>query len=302
MNGPTSLATGNFLRIANLPKTRPPPHIPRNPNHNTMKNIATYAAATLAAIALPSCLQNETTIHLNKDGSGTIVEETTFGAQAVAMMAQMSAIGGPDAKDPIADMFSEEKAKARASKLGEGVTFEKSVPIAKDGGKGATITYHFADINKLRITPGEGMNDLSPEPAEKAADSKPVTFSYSDGTLILNMPHPEKAAGAPEDAKTVDPAEMGEQEQEMMKQMMGDMKMSVKLVVEPGIAETDATNHEGNTITLMSMEMGKVLKNPEAFKKLQATNQENPTAAMEALKGIDGVKIEPKTKVTVKVK
>lgn len=267
-----------------------------------MKNIATCAAATLAALALPSCLQNGTTIHLNKDGSGTIVEETTFGAQAVAMMAQMAAIGGPDAKDPIADMFSEEKAKARASKLGEGVTFQKSVPIAKDGGKGATVTYHFDDINKVRIAPGDGMSDISPDAAEKASESKPVTFSYAGDTLVLTMPKPEKPAAAGEDAKTVDPGEMGEQEKAMMKQMMGDMKMTFKLVVDSGIAETDATNRDGNTITLMSMEMGKVLENPESFKKLQATNQQDPAAAMEALKGIDGVKMETKPKVTVKVK
>ena len=43
----------------------------------------------LAALALPSCLQQATTIHLNKDGSGTLVEETTLGAQASAMLEQM---------------------------------------------------------------------------------------------------------------------------------------------------------------------------------------------------------------------
>ena len=51
-----------------------------------MKRILLPFVSLLTALALPSCLQQATTIHLNKDGSGTIVEETTFGAQMAAML------------------------------------------------------------------------------------------------------------------------------------------------------------------------------------------------------------------------
>ncbi len=88
----------------------------------------------------------------------------------------------------------------------------------------------------------------------------------------------------------------------MMKQMMGDMKMSLKVVIEPGISETNATHQTGNTITLMEMNMGKLVENVDNLKKLGSVDQNDPAAAMAALKGIDGVKMETKREVTVKVK
>jgi hypothetical protein len=76
----------------------------------------------------------------------------------------------------------------------------------------------------------------------------------------------------------------------------------MKVVIEPGIAETTATHVTGNTITLMEMDMGKVMKNPDAFKKLKGMDQNDQDKAIEALKGFDGVKVEVKKEVTVKVK
>ncbi len=90
-----------------------------------MKRLFLASASALIALVLPGCLQSETTIHLNKDGSGTLVEQTTLGAQMMAMLDQMAAIGGDEGKDPMAEMFSAEKAKAKAATLGDGVTFEK---------------------------------------------------------------------------------------------------------------------------------------------------------------------------------
>ena len=52
----------------------------------------------------------------------------------------------------------------------------------------------------------------------------------------------------------------------MMKQMFTDMKVSIKLVAESGIAETNATHNDGDTITLMEMDMGKLMENPRTSK------------------------------------
>lgn len=275
-----------------------------------MKRLLLAITSTLAALVLPGCLQSETTIHLNKDGSGTVVEQTTLGAQMMAMLNQMSALGGGEAKDPLASMFSVEKATARAATMGEGVTVEKSVPFEAGGNKGARTTYRFTDINKLRFSPGDSMSDLSPAGAQapgapETPKQKPVAFSYAGGTLTITMPEPEKpAADAPKppDAPAAPDLADNPQMEASMKQMLGDMKMSLKLVIEPGIDETDATHHEGNTITLMSMEMGKLLEKPGTFKKLQSAPKDDPAAAMELLKGIEGMKMETKKVVTVKVK
>ncbi|HEY8961078.1 MAG TPA: hypothetical protein VIM57_02670, partial [Luteolibacter sp.] len=225
---------------------------------------------------------------------------------AVAMMSQMSAMGGEekDQKDPLADMFSEDKAKTKATSLGEGVVFEKSEKIDAGGKKGARVTYKFADINKLKFKPGDAVSDMKPAGVEEANASQkkeePVTFTYAEGKLVIHLPQPK-----PGDKPKVEPEpneEANAQQEAMMKQMFADMKVSVKLMADGGIASTDATHTAGNAITLMEMDFGKVVQTPGALKKLQAAQPESPEDFEKALKGIDGIKVETKPEVTVTLK
>ncbi|MCF7675078.1 MAG: hypothetical protein K9N23_13130 [Akkermansiaceae bacterium] len=266
----------------------------------------------LAALVLPSCLQQHTTITLNQDGSGTIVEETVFGAQMSAMLGGLGGLGGgEDAKDPLKDLMSPDKAKARAAKLGEGVTVEKTEAIDADGKKGARVTYHFADINKVKFTDstdamGEALGDGMPAPAgadKPKADKKPTTFKYVDNVLTITNPDDEKVAKEDKEEAAEEGGDdpQAAQMEAMMKGMMADMKISLKLVIPAGIAETNATHVDGNTITLAEMDMGKIMETPGAFKKLQGAGQDSEKA-MAALKDVKGVKMEAKKAITVKVK
>lgn len=267
-----------------------------------MKRLFLAAAASLVALVLPGCIQSETTIHLNKDGSGTLVEQTLLGMQMIDMLDSMAAgFGGDAKKDPVAEMFSTEKAKAKAASLGAGVTFEKSEPLSYKTGKGARVTYRFADINSLKISPNENMKNLSPMAgqAPPTAKQNPVVFVYSGGTLVMTLPEPKKADD--DTPKPSDAPDGGPEAEAMMKQMLGDMKISLQLIVKSGIAETDATYRDGNTITLMQMDMGKLLEKPETLKKLQSAPKGDPTAALEMFKGIEGMKMETKKSVTVKL-
>lgn len=257
------------------------------------------STALASTAVLTGCLQHETTIHLKSNGSGTIVEETRFGAQAMAMLSQMPTEG----KEPFAEMFSEQKAKTRSTKLGEGVTFEKIEKIDLNGTKGARIIYRFTDINKVQLTPGSGMSDMSPAPGpdSKTSNEHPIRFSLSGDDLTIEMPRPEKQEKSAS-PKPRNPANDNPQAEAMAKQMMGDMKVSVKIVAVDGIDDSNATYREGGTITLMAMDMGKILNQPGAFKKLQNAGNGDPAAAMEAMKGIDGMKFEPKEKITIDLK
>jgi len=275
-----------------------------------LKKSLTAALAAASALALSACFQHETTINLKKDGSGTITEETRMSGQMLAMMAQFAAgFGGEEgeAQDPLKDLLSEDKAKERAAELGEGVTFEKIEPVTVGTSKGARATYRFADINKLRLSTNDAMTKMAapgglPDEAKPAAaDENPITFSYKAGTLTIRTnvdTNDEKAVAE----KAAEDEELDMEAMAMMKQMFADMKMSMKLVVEPGIAETNATHRDGDTIILMEMDMNKLMENPGNMKKFGAIDGEDPAAAMEALKGIDGVKAEMKPEVTVKLK
>lgn len=266
----------------------------------------------LSSLVLTGCFQSETTIHLNKDGSGKLIEETRLGGQMLAMFDQMAALGGDEKakEDPTKAMFSEDKAKARAAEIGEGVTFEKQELLTANGSKGNRVTYTFKDINKLKISAGDSMKTLGEMPGAEAAaaeKAEPVKFTYVDNQLTIQIPSPKTpevpASGGAlaADADAAKPDMESPEAMAMMKQMCGDMKMSLKIVVESGIAETDATHQDGNTLTLMEMNMGKLVENAEAMKKLSKMNQKDPAATMKALEGIDGIKMETKEKVTVKL-
>ncbi|MEP4077503.1 hypothetical protein [Haloferula sp.] len=258
--------------------------------------------AVLMAVALSSCIEHHVVILLNKDSSGTITEETTLGAQAVAMMEQMAGMGGEDAGDPIGDMADEAKAKTRAATMGDGVTVKAVEKIDEDGRKGGRVIYEFKDINTVKYQFGDSVSDMGDgmkPPGEEAPEEKPMTFVYKDGVLKLANP----GAGDPDpDSGEAEEEEMDEQSLMMAKQMMGDMKMSLKLEIPGGIAETNASHVDGNTVTFMEMEMGKLLEDPEKFKAFSKAKPETPAAMQEALKGIEGVKIEANEEVSVKLK
>ena len=266
-----------------------------------MKRFILPLLSLLAAGSLSSCFQSETIIRLNKDGSGTLTEETGFGAKAIEMLAQLAAFGGDAAKDPLAEMVSEDKAKARAATLGEGVTFEKVEPTAKNGGKGAKVTYRFADINTLKISPDEAAKSSIPQmpgqPAPEVKKTEPIIFKYEAGKLAITIPQPkndEVPAGEAPPAQ-----EIGAEEEKQMKELFAGMRVTVKVVVEPGISATTASYVEDNTITLVDMDFGKMMEKPGAIQKMAAMGQGNPEKAMEEMKKLDGVKVETKPQVEV---
>ena len=251
-----------------------------------------YALGLIAALALPSCLQNETTISLNKDGSGTIVDETTLGAQMVQMMAQASK---PGQADPLAEMFSEAKAKEKAKKFGKGVEYVKTEMIDKDGKKGARVHFKFADINKISVNPGDAMSDMKgPDGAADEKDS--VKFAYSNGKLKIIVPP------ADFEDMSMDDAGGNPGQEAMMMQMMADMRLAIKLVIPSGIAKSNASHVDGNAITLFDVQVGKMLAQKEKLKKVSETAKTDIDAAKAAFAKIDGVKVETNEDVTVSLK
>jgi hypothetical protein len=282
-----------------------------------------HIVASVAALStLSSCLQNEVTVHLKSNGSGTVVEETILGAQMSAMLGGMGGMMSPDgqaAKNPIDEMASKEKAKEKAAEMGEGVTVQKIEKIDKDGKKGVRVTYAFEDINKLKLSLNsgakamEGMGDDMPgKKAEKVEkdEGDPVRFKYEDGTLTILVPHADKDAaakakkpeGAPAAADVAKEMKKDPQAEAMMKAVFADMKMAVRVVVEPGIKKSDATYVDDKTITLMEMNFGEIMQDEKGMKKLDELEGKSPEEVAELLKGIKGVKIETKEKIEVKMK
>ncbi len=262
-----------------------------------LKSVRNIIGLALAC-ALPACLQNETTVTLEKDGSGTVVEETILGAQMMEMMAQFAQPGMPD---PIDEMFSEEKAKQKVANLGEGVEFVKIEKIDKDGRRGARMHYKFANINTLALSPGDAVGDMNqqdpnaPKPEKKPEDN--VRFAYADGKLKITTPETDYKDMDMSDENAENP-----QMEEMMTKMLADMRITMKLVVAPGIEASTATHVDGDTVTLFDVEVGKMIAQKDQLKKISETAKTDKEAAKAEFGKLDGVRVETQEKVEVTLK
>jgi hypothetical protein len=263
---------------------------------STLFKYLKLSLALCLSLFASSCLQNETTINLNKDGSGTIVEQTILGAQMLAMMTQFAEPGQPD---PVQEMFSEEKSKAKATKMGEGVEFVKIEMINEGGKKGARVHYKFADINKVNINPAGGLDAMN-QGEEEEEEVKPedlVKFKYADGKLSLITPPTNF-----DDMDMGDEAGENPEMEAMAKQMMADMRMTMKLNFPGGIEKTNASYVDGNSIIVMDVEVGKMFAQKDAMKKIAETAKTDKKAAKAAFVKLDGIKMEVKDDVTVTLK
>lgn len=241
-----------------------------------------------------SCLQHETTINLNKDGSGTIVDETIIGAQMLGMMTQFAQPGQPD---PVLQMFPEDKSKEKAATLGEGVEFVKMDMINEGGKRGARVHYKFADINKLTLNPASGLDAVDDGEKLELKPEDFVKFKYADGKLSLITPPSDF------DKMNMDEGAAENPEMEAMaKQIMADMRMAMKINIPGGIDNTNASHVDGNTITLMDIQVGKIFDQKDAMKQITETAKTDRKAAEAAFGKLDGIKIETKEDVTVTLK
>ncbi len=261
------------------------------------KQILGLLASIAALFGMSGCLEVEQTLSLKKDGSGTITEEIVMGAQLVAMLE--GGLGGAGGENPFEDMHDVEKYKKQAATYGEGVKYSKMEKIARNGGKGVKVTYTFEDINKVKYSPGSAMDDLNKQ-GEKGEKETPITFAYAGGVLTVTMPDPPKE----EDGGAVAAAPADAAAEAMIMQMFKDMKIGARLIIEPGIANSDATHQDkdGKAITLMEINFNEILKNPDGIKALKEIDKGSRAQMEKALKGVKGVKFETKEKVVVKLK
>ncbi len=253
-----------------------------------MKKLIAMVGAAALALLTTSCLQQHTTLSLNKDGSGTITESTTIGAD---MLAMMGAAGG-EGQDPLAQMVEQAKAKSAqtAAKMGEGVSVKEIKPINQGGKKGWITVYEFKDINKVKYAFGQGMGD-----DEGGKQKENIDISYKDGVLTINNKF--EPGDKPKNDEAIDENGLA-----MAQQMMGDMHISLSLEFPGGIAETNAKHVDGNKVTLMDMPFGKLIADQAKFKAFMKADPQSMAEANELLNGIDGVKVETAEKITVKLK
>ncbi len=259
------------------------------------------------------CIDASTNIIVNKDGSGRIVETVYISKQFEQTMKQMMA-GSGATQSPL--NFDKKDARQKATELGQGVKFVSHKKVSRaDGASGSKTTYSFEDIEKIKLSLDSGLPAQDKQPGmgmqapggQKKDKSKPVTFKFKPGSkaeLVVNMPREEKETSDTKHAPPGKEHEMNPQQMAMMKQMFAGFRIRMQIGVNGAITKTTAAHVEkdGKTdhVTLFDMDIGKMLKNGESFKKLQNMGKmKNVQEAMKRLRDIEGIKVEPSEQIKV---
>jgi hypothetical protein len=277
-----------------------------------MKKQLLLALVLSASVLLSGCIDMESIVTVKKDGTGIIEETTLMSAQLSSMMALAATSagqpGGPTAGPNL--LMTREQADAKAKQMGMGVSLQSIEDVkSPDGRQGQKIVYSFTDISRVQYQSG----DTSSAGSTTGTASSPTTFGFSNGTLTIKgggnksseaPPLPTVPAANGTSAAGITPAPT-EQETAMIKSMFAGMRMALKVKAASGIAATDATFVDGDTVTLIDIQMDKLFDNPAVIEKLSGMSSNpnlSPAAASEAFKGIDGVRAEVKNSVTIKLK
>jgi hypothetical protein len=259
----------------------------------------------IAPLILAGCMEIETVVRVNPDGSGTITERLVMSNEIIEMMAGMAPEGQP------VELFNEQELRDAAPGYGEGVTYASAENVETEFGKGYEASYAFTDINKIRVgqDPGEKMPGAGGM-EEEAEDGDFTTFTMQPGDpaqLVIHWPvdqnKPETVQTTEEVAVEENTAEQSAEEQEaameMMQMAFKDMRMSMHVEVAGQVVDSNATHLNGNRVTLVEIAFADFLDSEEAMKTMASNNDQTVADMKEMMALIPGLKMEIESEVSV---
>jgi len=274
----------------------------------SMKKVRKILIFFILPLLLSGCLQVETTLHVSKDGSGTINEKVLF-SKAFANMIKEFAQSFNDSTSTGTEEFSifkDDEIKSGAKEFGEDVEYVSHQLINNDNWEGYSAVYAFDDITKVKIAPdpdskiGIGDEGMGTTPEEDYYFFKFIKGDVSE--LIIDRPDIKLTEETEENKDTVQSEQNEEGMSEEFLNMMKGMSISVAVDVEGKIANTNASYVDGSKITLFEMNFGEMMKNKEAFKEFKNKEPKNIDEMKQYLEKFPGMKIEIEKPVSIKFK
>ena len=269
-----------------------------------LKSMLLYASLT---ILLAGCLQVETKINVEKDGSGTINEKVLLSRTFVNMMKEFAQAFQDSTSTEEFSLFKEDEIKADAKDYGEDVKYVSHELISDDNWEGFEVVYSFNDITKIKIQPDPGSKvGMGDEEGEATADKEYYFFKFKKGDvseLIIDRPPIELNSELEENKDTAITSEQNDEEmgEEFLKMMEG-MKINIAVQVDGKIASTNASYVDGSNITLFQMDFSEMMKDKENFKEFKNKEPKNIEEMKEFLEKFPGMKIEVEKPISVKFK
>lgn len=273
-----------------------------------MKKLKVLLTFVILLFLLAGCLQVETTLHVSKDGSGTINEKVLFSKTFVNMIREFaqSFEDSASAENEEFSIFKEDEIKADAKDYGDNVKYVSHELINNDKWEGYQVIYSFDDISKVKITPDpDSKVAIGDEGMETPPEEDYYFFRFVKGDtpeLIIDRPEIELTSET-EEENTTEEAEQNDDEtgEEFLKMMEG-MSISVVVEVEGKILNTNANYVDGSKVTLFEMDFGEMMKDKEAFKEFKNKEPKNIEEMKTFLDKFPGMKIEVEKPVSIKFK
>ncbi len=268
-----------------------------------MKKITTLLTFTLLTLFIAGCLQVETTVKVETDGSGTINEKVLFSTTFVNMMKDFAQAFQDSASTEEFSMFSEEEIIADAQNYGKNVEYVTHELINTDNWEGYQAVYSFDDITKVQISPDpDSKVDIGDEAAENEEEEY-YFFKFVKGDtpqLIIDRPEIELSGETDESNDSEDSEQNDEEGEDEFLKLMEGMKIDISVEVDGDIVNTNATYVQGSKITLFQMDFSEMMKNKEGFEEFKKNEPKNIEEMKKYLEKLPGLKIEVEKPITIK--
>jgi len=274
-----------------------------------MKNLFIFSFAILLLV-FSGCIEVKTVINVNDDGSGTIEETIIMSDKVIEMVKGFSAAFTSDStQQPEFDIFDEKNLMERAGSFGSGVVYLSGEKIQEGNKEGFKALYSFRNLNEISLSKIP-QNQIPLGIAESVA--KDFTFKFIKGSpseIIILMPSLEDSLRNEEETDSAEYSSAdslnGESDgdstfTEEALELMKDLQISLALITEGSIVETNAAYVDGSEITLFEFDFNKLLNNKENLQELMKLQSHDPAQIKEIIKNIPGIKIETAREISVK--
>lgn len=259
------------------------------------------AALALLASCAVGCISLDSVIKVKADGTGTIEQTLLVNSSAMGMLSMMgNEKGGGSAPDP-SQLFTEDKLKSDAAKLGEGVTFVSSTPVTQGELKGVKAVYAFTDFNKLRVTTALPDVDNGSGAMSGKGEPLPLVFTRNGSSSLISldmlagMKNKEKPTGITKSDEAMPMEMLG-----MFAPMFKDMRVAVAIEPVGTLVRTNANHVQGKRVTLFDVAFGELMADPANLQKLQALGDSPSLDEIQStLKGVKGLKVNDAQKLEI---
>lgn len=252
------------------------------------------------------CIEIFTTIKLQPDGSGIIEKKVMMRNETIAFISTFLS-NRLDSTSKAFDIFDEDKFRLDAADMGKGVTYISGKKQVSENKQGYYIIYSFKDISNLIVEQNPGRLFANPsidqmEDSSKREESISFKFTKNNpSTLLIIMPSEKLQEESKEKiTSAIDTIQFDNEMEGNLKQMLSDMKMSFVVDVQKQIKQTNAAYIEGSKVTIAEINFGKLVDNPNNYKKFLQLKDKTFRQAKEFLNDIPGIKIELNNQVSVK--